>query len=190
MKARLLLIPLSPLALVAPAYAVTYLTVEQAQTLMFEGSVLTRDFRVLTPEQIQAIESDSGVKVANPQLNAWRDGAGGWFVLDQVIGKHEFINYAVALDANGAVRQHCGNGAVGAGRKLMQRAAVALEHQARLQQAVERRLTGALAIELAEPQVGDTQIKFRRGQFVRGIESDAPGALAFRERGRQRRQDQ
>jgi hypothetical protein len=105
MKARLLLIPLSPLALVAPAYAVTYLTVEQAQTLMFEGRVLTRDFRALTPAQMQAIESDSGVKVANPQLSAWRDNAGEWFLLDQVIGKHEFINYAVALDANGVVRQ-------------------------------------------------------------------------------------
>jgi hypothetical protein len=105
MKARLLLIPLSPFALVAPAYAVTYLTVEQAQTLMFEGHVLTRDFRTLTAAQTQAIESDSGVKVTNPQLSAWRDDAGGWFLLDQVIGKHEFINYALALDANGVVRQ-------------------------------------------------------------------------------------
>jgi len=105
MKARLLLLPISPLALVAPAYAVTYLTVEQAQTLMFEGRLLTRDFRILSSAQIQAIESDSGVKVANEQLNAWRDAGGGWFLLDQVIGKHEFINYAVALDANGSIRQ-------------------------------------------------------------------------------------
>jgi Na+-translocating ferredoxin:NAD+ oxidoreductase RnfG subunit len=72
---------------------------------MFEGHVLTRDFRTLTAAQTQAIESDSGVKVANPQLSAWRDDAGGWFLLDQVIGKHEFINYALALDANGVVRQ-------------------------------------------------------------------------------------
>jgi hypothetical protein len=105
MKARLLLIPLSPLALWTPAYAVTYLTVQQAQTLMFDGSVLRRDVRMLTAEQAQAIESDSGVKVASPQVNAWRDDSGGWFILDQVIGKHEVINYAVALDATGAVRQ-------------------------------------------------------------------------------------
>ncbi|HEY4970449.1 MAG TPA: FMN-binding protein [Steroidobacteraceae bacterium] len=105
MKARLLLIPLSPLALSAPAYAVTYMTVEQAQTLMFEGTVLTRDTRTLSAADIQAIEKDSGVKVANPQLNAWRDANGGWFILDQVIGKHEFINYAVALDSAGSVRQ-------------------------------------------------------------------------------------
>src|ERR1700689_2691333 len=105
MKARLLLIPLAPLAVCAPAYAVTYLTVEQAQTLMFDGSVLTRDVRTLSAAQVQAIESDSGVKVMNPELNAWRDAAGGWFILDQVIGKHELINYAVALDAKGTVRQ-------------------------------------------------------------------------------------
>jgi hypothetical protein len=105
MKARLLLIPLSPLAMWTPAYAVTYLTVEQAQTLMFEGSQLTRESRTLTPAEVQAIEADSGVKVTNPQVNAWRDASGGWFILDQVIGKHEFINYAVALDPQGAVRQ-------------------------------------------------------------------------------------
>jgi FMN-binding domain len=105
MKARLLLIPLSPLALCLPAYAVTYLTVEQAQTLMFDGTLLQRDFRTLSAAQVQAIESASGVKVINVQLSAWRDSAGGWFLLDQVIGKHEFINYAVALDATGAVRQ-------------------------------------------------------------------------------------
>jgi len=105
MKARLLLIPLAPLAMCAPAYAITYLTVEQAQTLMFEGRMLTRDVRTLSAAQVQAIESDSGVKVSNPQLSVWRDASGGWFILDQVIGKHEFINYAVALDPMGEVRQ-------------------------------------------------------------------------------------
>jgi len=105
MKARLLLMPLSPLVLCAPAYAVTYMTVAQAQTLMFEGSVLARDARTLSPAQVQAIERDSGVKVASLQVNAWRDASGGWFILDQVIGKHEIINYAVALDATGTVRQ-------------------------------------------------------------------------------------
>jgi hypothetical protein len=105
MRARLLLIPVAPLALAAPAYAVTYLTVEQAQTLMFEGSSLTRAFRTLDPAQIQAVETDAGVKVANAQVRAWRDERGGWFLLDQVIGKHELINYAIAIDAHGALRQ-------------------------------------------------------------------------------------
>jgi hypothetical protein len=84
---------------------VTYLTVEQAQTLMFEGHALTRDFRTLSPEQMQAIEKDSGVPVRNSNLSAWRDDSGDYFLLDQVIGKHEIINYALALDSSGNVRQ-------------------------------------------------------------------------------------
>ena len=42
------------------------------------------------------------------ELPAWRVEAGGklagWFLLDEVYGKHEFITYAVALDATGTVR--------------------------------------------------------------------------------------
>ncbi|MEO8007921.1 MAG: FMN-binding protein, partial [Betaproteobacteria bacterium] len=29
----------------------------------------------------------------------------GWFFVDQVIGKHEFITYALGLNADGSVRQ-------------------------------------------------------------------------------------
>ncbi len=29
---------------------------------------------------------------------------GGWFIVDEVIGKHEYITYAVGLSADGAVR--------------------------------------------------------------------------------------
>ena len=31
--------------------------------------------------------------------------SGGWFIVDQVIGKHEFIPFAVGLDAEGSVKQ-------------------------------------------------------------------------------------
>jgi hypothetical protein len=31
--------------------------------------------------------------------------AGGYFIVDEVVGKHEFITYALALADNGAVRQ-------------------------------------------------------------------------------------
>jgi Na+-translocating ferredoxin:NAD+ oxidoreductase RnfG subunit len=30
---------------------------------------------------------------------------GGWFIVDEVVGKHEFITYAVGLNANGSVKQ-------------------------------------------------------------------------------------
>jgi len=41
--------------------------------------------------------------VRQPEFKAWRTPTGGWFLVDQVIGKHEFITYAVALTAEGAV---------------------------------------------------------------------------------------
>ena len=34
----------------------------------------------------------------------WRVSTGGWFIADEVVGKHEFIPFAVALDDQGAVK--------------------------------------------------------------------------------------
>ena len=76
----------APLALVAPAtHASVYLSIEQAQQAIFPGgtflpSDLTRAARV------------------------WRVPGAGWFIIDQVVGKHELITYAVGLNADGTVR--------------------------------------------------------------------------------------
>jgi hypothetical protein len=105
MQARLILVPLSYLAAAAPVHAAVYLSIEQAQTLMFPGAILTPDFRHLSAEQRIAVEQDSGLSSSSDELQAWRAADGGWFIVDQVIGKHSPIRYAVALDAQGAVRQ-------------------------------------------------------------------------------------
>ncbi|TXI09707.1 MAG: FMN-binding protein [Rhizobium sp.] len=105
MNSRLLLVPLAAIAAVSPAYAVTYLSVEQAQALMFPNTLLTPVTFMLTAEQISAVEHASGVKVFAPQIQAWRSADGGWFLLDQVIGKHELISYALALDSSGTIKQ-------------------------------------------------------------------------------------
>lgn len=99
----------APLVSSVSAYAVTYLTVEQAQELLFrEASEFRKVKIVLNSEQKRAIERAAHVKVRNTELAAWRVEASGrqvgWFLVDEVLGKHEFITYAVALDASGAVR--------------------------------------------------------------------------------------
>jgi hypothetical protein len=104
MRSRFLLIPAYALVAAAPAHATVYLSVEQAQALMFPGATLAPDFVTLTPEQMKAIEKDSGVNVLSPSLKAWRASTGGWFIADQVVGKHEFITFALAIDAQGAVK--------------------------------------------------------------------------------------
>lgn len=76
------------LSLAAPVYAVEYLTIPQAQKLAF-------------PTATHFVEAESG--------RIWKAQAGdhsiGVFVFDRVIGKHLYIDYAVALDANGRVRR-------------------------------------------------------------------------------------
>ena len=104
MRSRFLLVPVASVAAVAPAFAGTYLTIEQAQALLFPGASLTEDFRTLSKEQARAVEKASGVNVLNRTLKAWRVSTGGWFIVDEVLGKHEFIPFALALDKEGAVK--------------------------------------------------------------------------------------
>ncbi len=85
------------------AQARVYLTPEQAQALMFPGQTLTPLPVVLSAADIAAIEKRSGVQVFAGSLSAWK-ADNGYFFTDPVIGKHDLIRYAVALDAQGKVR--------------------------------------------------------------------------------------
>jgi hypothetical protein len=105
MKSRFLFLPVAPFVLAGgPAYATVYLSVEQAQALMFPGATFQPDPRTLTNDQARAIEHASGVSVRSKQLKLWRVSSGGWFIVDEVVGKHEFIPFALGLDGSGAVK--------------------------------------------------------------------------------------
>lgn len=98
-----------PAAASAPAFAVQYMTVEQAQKVMFPAAdAFEAKIVSLTDEQKNAIETASGVRVRSNEIRAWRASQGGkaagWFMLDEVYGKHEFITYAVAIGTDGAVK--------------------------------------------------------------------------------------
>jgi Na+-transporting NADH:ubiquinone oxidoreductase subunit NqrC len=93
-----------------PCYAATYLTVEQAQKFCFgESAAFTAVDVKLTSAQMKALEKDSGVRVRLDTEKVWRVESGGklqgWFIQDEVLGKHEFINWVLALNADGSVRQ-------------------------------------------------------------------------------------
>ena len=105
MNSRLIFLPLAGSAIAGgPAYATVYLSVEQAQAVLFPGATLQPQPRTLTEEQVKAIEHASGVHVLTKQLKVWRVSAGGWFIVDEVVGKHEYIPFALALDDKGAVK--------------------------------------------------------------------------------------
>lgn len=88
----------------AVLYAETYLSTSQAQSLLFGGEHLTPASMSLSDAQRKAIEKASGVNVRSKEVKAWRSSGGGWFILDNAVGKHEFIDFALGLTASGAVK--------------------------------------------------------------------------------------
>jgi Na+-translocating ferredoxin:NAD+ oxidoreductase RnfG subunit len=104
MKAELFFVPMAIVAAATPAHAKVYLSVEQAQKLLFPGASFQAEPVLLTEAQAQSIEKSSDTNVLSRQVQAWRVSTGGWVVVDQVVGKHEFIPIAVAIDASGAVK--------------------------------------------------------------------------------------
>lgn len=99
----LLAVPLG-LTSIVPAQARVYFTLEQAQQAMLPGQRLVPVPLRLTAAQQDAIEQRAGrLRDGWPQV--WRAvGSGSTFLVDQVLGKHEFITYALVIDRAGAVR--------------------------------------------------------------------------------------
>ncbi len=97
---------LAPVVIMAPhcAYAATYLSVEQAQQILFPGIALKAAPAHLSDEQKQAIEQRLGARLRVTDIKLWRAPDGAVFIVDEVIGKHEFITYAVGIRADGGVK--------------------------------------------------------------------------------------
>jgi Na+-translocating ferredoxin:NAD+ oxidoreductase subunit G len=107
--------PVPALIVLAPAawcatgvYAAEYLTVPQAQKALFpEADRFVEAPLSLSDDQRSKIKSLSGSRQKATQA-VWRAEAGGklvgWFILDDVVGKHEFITYAAGITRAGEVR--------------------------------------------------------------------------------------
>ena len=79
--------------------------IEEAQQLMFPGETFSENFITLDQEQFNAIINDSQVNVYSRKIKAWRISNGGWFIIDQVRGKDDWISYAIGIDAKGVVKR-------------------------------------------------------------------------------------
>src|SRR5215475_8286579 len=102
MRSRLFWLAAAPAAIIVPgAHAEVYMSLEQAQAKMFPGATLTPDFRTLTDAQASQIEKLSGENVRVKEIKIWKVSTGGWFIADEVVGKHEFIPSAFGINADG-----------------------------------------------------------------------------------------
>jgi len=101
------IVPLTALAFAPAAYATEYMTVEGAQRAAFpEASAFVPVALALDADQrtrLAAVARPPGAR--DPRV--WRAMAGekllGTFYADAVIGKQEYIGYALAVDATGHV---------------------------------------------------------------------------------------
>jgi hypothetical protein len=88
----------------AAAQAETYLTDSQAAAIFFPGVTLQAKPILLSPDQIKTIYKASGEKPLSPEVKWWQGPSGETMIVDQVVGKHEFITYAVGFTPEGAVK--------------------------------------------------------------------------------------
>jgi len=92
------------LAPVMSANADVFFTLEEARTALWKNTPMQAVPITLTEAQVDAIEEASDIRVLTNKINAWKTETGGWFIVDQVIGKHEMIDMAVALNADGTIK--------------------------------------------------------------------------------------
>jgi Na+-translocating ferredoxin:NAD+ oxidoreductase RnfG subunit len=98
----------SAVGFVASVRAEDYLSVQQAQQQLFPQATIFLDSAItLTDAQLDEIKNISGLRQRQKVQKAWRAEQNGkllgWFMVDDVIGKHDFITYGTAISTEGKV---------------------------------------------------------------------------------------
>lgn len=99
----LLIIGLAATTAPIVAHAKIYVSVEQAQKILAPNKALVKNPIIITDELQDKMRSASSVRQAFQGDRIWKAADGSWFIVDEVVGKHEMITYAVALSPSGAV---------------------------------------------------------------------------------------
>ena len=89
---------------VVQAYAEVYMTEAAAASSLFPDQKWEQKTLELTPDEIKKIEQASGQDVRGASLKYFKDSLGDLVFIDQVLGKHEFITYAVGISPDGQVK--------------------------------------------------------------------------------------
>lgn len=86
------------------AHAKIYVSVEQAQKILFPNKALIKNPIIITEDLQDKMRAASSIRHPFQGERIWRAADGSWLVIDEVIGKHEMITYAVALSPTGSVQ--------------------------------------------------------------------------------------
>jgi Na+-translocating ferredoxin:NAD+ oxidoreductase RnfG subunit len=95
------------LASISPAGLVCakqYLSIDEVKQVMFSGEIF-KQVELDIPIAIKDLmRKESGVRYAYTQKHVWKSNQGSWLLVDEVVGKHEMITYAVGIHANGQIQ--------------------------------------------------------------------------------------
>ena len=86
------------------AQARIYVSVEQAQQLLFQNQRLTKHPIIVTNDLQEKMRVASSIRYPFVGERIWRGHDGSWLIIDEVVGKHEMITYAVGIAPNGSVK--------------------------------------------------------------------------------------
>ena len=101
----------NPLALIsiamisAPiiAHAKIYVSAEQAQKILLPNKALSKTPIIITDDLQDKMRAASSIRHPFQGDRIWKATDGSWLVIDEVVGKHEMITYAVAINPNGSI---------------------------------------------------------------------------------------
>jgi hypothetical protein len=85
------------------AQAKIYISIEQAQKILFPNKTLTKSPVIITDDLQEKMRLSSSIRLPFQGERIWRSSDGGWLIIDEVVGKHEMITYAVGISPTGKV---------------------------------------------------------------------------------------
>jgi Na+-translocating ferredoxin:NAD+ oxidoreductase RnfG subunit len=89
--------------LAVEAVCEVYMSDTQAAGSIFPGAKLEKKSAKLTADEVSAVEKGSGEAVRSKEVTYFSAPGGKTVYIDKVLGKHEFITFAVGVDAGGKV---------------------------------------------------------------------------------------
>jgi Na+-translocating ferredoxin:NAD+ oxidoreductase RnfG subunit len=85
------------------AQAKIYESAEQVQKILFPNKQLTKVPILITDDLQEKMRLASSIRYPFQGDRIWKAGDGSWLIIDEVVGKHEMITYAVGIAPNGSV---------------------------------------------------------------------------------------
>ena len=94
---------LAMLSLPMIAEAKIYLSIEQAQKILLPNKQLNKMPMIITDDLQEKMRVASSIRHPFQGDRIWKTNDGSWFIVDEVVGKHEMITYAVGLSSSGNI---------------------------------------------------------------------------------------